>query len=325
MRYVAFDIECSIVIPCYSEMCEFGYVIADENFNIITERNLRIKPKKVQRIIGEKIGIKLEDFKDCPQFEEVYEEIREVLEHPDQIIFAHSAISDLKYLGRECRIKRCNYPRIEVYDTEKIYKEYTHSEKTSLESTKEWIGIDFKNHSAIDDSKACLYIMKKIAEEEKENFPVFFSEIPKENVRNSGEADRLLDLEEERSKLERLYNPKFRNIRVKGKNADGIVVCFANDTAKKSPREAKTLAYLILENSGDLSRGMDGADVQIVNKDMIPAIYRVRCGRDGDVVSMTLKEMTTALRNNTVRQEMQRFREEWEKVSNDHSSRHKPN
>ena len=321
MRYVAFDIECSIVIPCYSEMCEFGYVIADENFNIICERNLRIKPKKVQKIIGEKIGIKLEDFKDAPKFEEVYDEIREVLEHPDQIIFAHSAISDLKYLGRECRIKRCNYPRIEVYDTEKIYKEYTKSEKTSLESTKEWIGIDFKNHSAIDDSKACLYIMKKIAEEEKENFPAFFKEIPKENIRNSAEADHLLDMEEERSKLERLYNPKFRNVPIKGKNADGIVVCFANDTVKKTPKEAKTLAYKILENSGDLSKDMAGADVQVVNKDMIPAIYRVRSGKDGDVVSMTLREMTAALKNNTVRQEMKRFREEWEKVLNNQNSR----
>ena len=314
MRYVAFDIECSIVIPCYSEMCEFGYVVADEDFNIICERNLRIKPKKVQRIIGEKIGIKLEDFKDSPKFEEVYEEIRDVLEHPDQIIFAHSAISDLKYLGRECRIKRCKYPRIRVHDTERIYKEYTKSEKTSLESTKEWIGIDFKNHSAIDDAKACLYIMKKISEEEKENFSSYFEDIPKESIRTSDEADRFLDLEEERSKLERLYNPKFRNIRIIGKNAEGVVVCFAKDTVKNTPREAKTLAYQILENSGDLSRDMAGADVQIVNKDTIPTIYRVRSGRDGDVVSMTLKEMTVALRNNTVHQEMRRFRDEWENV-----------
>ena len=319
MRYVAFDIECSIVIPCYSEMCEFGYVIADDEFNIVCEKNLRIKPKKVQRIIGEKIGIKLEDFKDSPQFEEVYEEIREVLEHPDQKIFAHSAISDLKYLGRECRIKRCDYPRIEVYDTEKIYKDYTASEKTSLESTKEWTGIDFRNHSAIEDSKACLYIMKKIADEEKGNFQTFLAETCRDTLRNSAEADHLLDLEEERARLNRLYNPKFRNIRIKGKGADGLRLCFAKDTVKNSPKEARSVAYLFLENSGELSRDFVGADIQIVNKESIPAFYRIRSDRDGDTVSMTLKEITRALRGGTLRQDMKRFRDEWEKASSEHA------
>ena len=37
MKYLFFDIECSNCFNNIGKMCEFGYVVTDENFKIITK------------------------------------------------------------------------------------------------------------------------------------------------------------------------------------------------------------------------------------------------------------------------------------------------
>ena len=46
MKYLFFDIECSNCHGGIGKMCEFGYVLTDENFNIISQDDIPMSPGK---------------------------------------------------------------------------------------------------------------------------------------------------------------------------------------------------------------------------------------------------------------------------------------
>ena len=45
MDLVFFDIECASVYKTSAKICAFGYVVCDENFNIIKKEDILINPK----------------------------------------------------------------------------------------------------------------------------------------------------------------------------------------------------------------------------------------------------------------------------------------
>ena len=46
MKYLFFDIECSNCFNGKGKVCEFGYVITDENFKIISAQDIPMSPGK---------------------------------------------------------------------------------------------------------------------------------------------------------------------------------------------------------------------------------------------------------------------------------------
>lgn len=46
MKYLFFDIECSNCFNGVGKMCEFGYVLTDENFKIIKMDDIPMSPGK---------------------------------------------------------------------------------------------------------------------------------------------------------------------------------------------------------------------------------------------------------------------------------------
>ncbi|HBN12775.1 MAG TPA: hypothetical protein DD415_04080, partial [Clostridiales bacterium] len=92
MRYLFFDIEC-----CDGEhICEFGYVITDENFKPVKKEVLKINPDKPFRITGRTNHADIElffseqDYKKSPLFINYYESIKNLIEYPDLIIVGHA-------------------------------------------------------------------------------------------------------------------------------------------------------------------------------------------------------------------------------------------
>ena len=45
MNLVFFDIECASVNKTTAKICAFGYVVCDENFNIIKKEDILVNPK----------------------------------------------------------------------------------------------------------------------------------------------------------------------------------------------------------------------------------------------------------------------------------------
>ena len=96
MRYLAFDIEC-----CDGKhICEFGYVITDEKFNVINKSVITIDPGRRFNLTGRSDGRDLhlffseEQYYNSPGFTTYYDEIKNMLEHHDQIEVRHPDKND---------------------------------------------------------------------------------------------------------------------------------------------------------------------------------------------------------------------------------------
>jgi hypothetical protein len=309
MRYVAFDIECADTYQNTSDMCAFGYSIADEDFNIISTTEITIKPKKVGRFIGRKFGWTMDDFKDAPKFIEVYPEIKALLEQPDQMIFAHSAISDLKFLGRECRKNNVDAPKIKVYDTQPMFRSYTGNEKYALSDTKEWSGADFENHRASDDAKGCLYIPKRIFElEGREKFQTIMERF-KNTIVGTDDAEKALDHEDQAVELRRLFSQKqvksFANV------MEGITVSVSKEMWAKHLDIVSEIGTRVLFNSGRMTEDINSADIH-VSMGAIMDNKRIQLSNTGrEIVRMTDREILGAISNGDIEAQMKRFKDIW--------------
>ena len=111
----------------YAKICAFGYIVCDENFNILEKEDILINPRGRFELTdrkGEK-GIVLPyeygDFKKQPPFPKVYDKIKRLLEDRDSIVLGHAVLNDVKYLNLET--KRFNLPsfKFEFADSQLIF------------------------------------------------------------------------------------------------------------------------------------------------------------------------------------------------------------
>ena len=134
MKYLFFDIECSNCFQGIGKMCEFGYVITDEQFNIIKKEDIPMSPGKGRNnrfyLKGRKHEKDLELAYDHdyyfsqPEFPSFYKRIKKLMEEPDTICFAYSMDNDIPHLYNSCKrygLEPFNY---ECYDVQKLVAAY---------------------------------------------------------------------------------------------------------------------------------------------------------------------------------------------------------
>ena len=165
---VFFDLECANCHKNVAKICEFGYVLADDNLNIIEADNLLINPKAPFNIYGfEKAGLKLsytqEEYKKHPPLKNRYPFIKSLLADPANNVFGYSVDSDAEYLASDCQrsgIYPCSFRFIDVMRLFKIYLKRT--EKLSLDAVyTEFYGeSDLTHHEAKNDSIMTLKVFR---------------------------------------------------------------------------------------------------------------------------------------------------------------------
>ena len=174
MRYVFFDTE---LVDGRCKICEFGYVICDEDFEIIKKKNILINPKgkiKLTNRKGQKdlcLSYTDEEYKKHEQFYWYYAKIKELLTKKDTVVLGYSVDNDVRYLFRDCERYKLPLFDFKVYDIQKILYEFEHNEKKQigLEKAKQLLKVkedtEIINHKADDDSLSTLEIIKKMSEE----------------------------------------------------------------------------------------------------------------------------------------------------------------
>ena len=100
MRYLFFDIEC-----CNGRnICEFGYVITDEKFNILEKKDFTINPENKFNLTGRPDGRDLylyypeSIYYRSNKFPYFYEDIKKLIEYPNQLIVGHAISNDAGFL-----------------------------------------------------------------------------------------------------------------------------------------------------------------------------------------------------------------------------------
>lgn len=170
MRYVFYDVECSNCFNGEGKICSFGYVITDEDFNLIDKRDLVMNPASrfyLRRKEGRpeiELAYTEEYFKSQPKFDAFYEKIRDLLEEPDQIVMGHSILNDVKHLAYQC--KRYKLPCINYRfgDSQLIYKKFVQNgpQVGLARICEEYDIVPEHLHRSDDDAWATMEFVRKI-------------------------------------------------------------------------------------------------------------------------------------------------------------------
>jgi len=175
MKYVFFDIECACVYKTVAKICAFGYVVCDENWQVIAREDILINPKGKFHLTDRKSGEGLvlpyeyEDFKQYPVFPEEYRKIKSLLEEKDTVVCGHATVNDVNYLNLETKRYRLPSFRFAFYDTQFFYMNLikSFSRQFGLQTMAEDLGVEFTPHRAVDDAYATMRVCEAICKREK--------------------------------------------------------------------------------------------------------------------------------------------------------------
>ncbi len=168
MNYLFFDIECC---NCH-HICEFGYVLTDDKFNIIKKEELLINPAKEFTVPKDDkfkgLSYSQEEYLNNPSFREYYDKIKNIINNENQIIFGYAINNDAVYLRTACKRYKLKPISFTFYDIQIILSKYFNlKEQISLEKAVCRFNLenDAIYHRAIDDALSTLNIAKKLSKE----------------------------------------------------------------------------------------------------------------------------------------------------------------
>ena len=169
MKYLFFDIECSNCFQGIGKMCEFGYVLTDENFKIIRKDDIPMSPGKGRgnrfHLRGRKDQRDLElaydeelyfSQKEFPSF---YDRIKLLIEDKDTICFAYSMENDIFHLYHSCKRYKLEPFNYTCYDVQRFVAAYLEKkgQMSLLNACKTIVGphsvVKLQEHLSRDDAE----------------------------------------------------------------------------------------------------------------------------------------------------------------------------
>lgn len=173
MQFVSFDLESTDGNFHTGNICEFGYCVADENFNVVEQKNLLIRPighvnAAYYRV---KLTYPLKLYYSSPTFVDNYAKIGTILQQPDCVVLGHAIHNDIVGINAACKINTLKPFDFCFVDTQVLFSIYKQSKGImSLDKIAEEIGAEFSHHRADEDAKMSLLTLKYICEKENLTF-----------------------------------------------------------------------------------------------------------------------------------------------------------
>ena len=174
MKYLFFDIECSVVSKKAAKICAFGYCLTDEKFNLLEKEDLLINPQGGFHLTDRKgtqglvLPYEYGKFKNYPTFSQYAEKIYGLLQDKDTLVMGHATMNDVKYLNLES--KRFQLPSFAFNfgDTQFLYMNRIgdFSRQFGLGGIAEALGVEFVAHRAVDDAYATMKVAEAICRAE---------------------------------------------------------------------------------------------------------------------------------------------------------------
>ncbi len=166
MQYLAIDLEaCNRYVK--GSVFSVGYVLADENFNVLKKEDIIINPKcrfvaKFRKPI--EFSVTKEQAEAAPTLAEQYDKIA-ALFGKDTVVLAHSANSDMYMLNEACKRARVPALKFRYICTQMIYSAiYDVMNGIGLDKAAEEMGVTFTHHKADDDALMALLLLKSCCE-----------------------------------------------------------------------------------------------------------------------------------------------------------------
>lgn len=181
IRYFFFDIECSNGY----DICSFGYVLTDQNLNILQKEDIIINPES-DFILGRwgqtpeiTFAYQKLDFLKAPVYPQCHARIMQLLQQPNQIILGHSVDNDFKFLICACKRYNLEFANFEFFDTQSIYaRTQGDTAQRSLENIAKELDIQTQVflHKSDDDALMVKEIFEKLCKNSNKSPKEFLKE-----------------------------------------------------------------------------------------------------------------------------------------------------
>lgn len=192
MKYLFFDVECSNCHNGIGKLCEFGYVLTDEKFNIISKDDIPMSPGRGHKYEFDLTG--REDERDIilayeydyyfaqPEFPAFYERIKKLMCDKDTICFAYSMGNDLRHIHNTCERYKKEPFNYECYDVQMMVAKHLEKKgQMNLETAcLTLVGphslIGLQEHLSRDDAKMEMMIFEAICVLEQKDSQTLLNE-----------------------------------------------------------------------------------------------------------------------------------------------------
>jgi DNA polymerase III epsilon subunit-like protein len=169
MDYLFFDVECANCFEGTGKLCEFGYVLTDQQFNIIKKENLLINPsaKFDPYVIKKMLNFTEQEYAKNPRFDKFYDKIIGLITAKDRLVIGHTVGGDAKYVGSDCMRYKLDPPDFEHVDIVEIYKGINdQKDAVSLAKMSELFQIEVPEnvHCALVDAELTMLCAKAMVE-----------------------------------------------------------------------------------------------------------------------------------------------------------------
>ncbi len=184
MKYLFFDIECANCYQNCAKIFSLGYVVTDENFNILHDKeDVLINPRdRFDWYVAKKMmAYPREIFKDMPPFPDFYERFREMFEDEDTMVVGYAVTNDVHFLHDDCKRYGLAPYTYKFYDVQQLYarQPVNNTAKNLEDSLLSWCQIEPENlHRSDEDAYNTMLIMKAIAAYHGTNIPGLMEMFP---------------------------------------------------------------------------------------------------------------------------------------------------
>ena len=169
MKYLFFDIECANCYNNCAKIFSLGYVITDEKFNVLHEKeDVLINPRdRFDWYVAKKMmAYPKSIFADQPPFPDFYDRFKEMFEDPETMVIGYAVTNDVHFLHDDCKRYGLAPYAYRFFDVQQLYarQPVNNTAKNLEDSVLAWCGDEPENlHRSDEDAYNTMRIMRAIA------------------------------------------------------------------------------------------------------------------------------------------------------------------
>lgn len=217
--FVFFDCECANTFDGIGKICSLGYVITDDELNVIESEDVIMNPECEfdWYLFSKKSEIKLAYSKDYfrakPNFESYYKDIKKLFTTGNRYIAGFAVHNDVSFVNDDCERYQKDYILFRAFDLEK-FLEKTFEKKQKLSEWALELGVNvekFKTHKSVDDAMMTMLCLKSVCKKLGKSAEEIFTE----NKNLFASNEQILEQAQEHrykkeilEKIKRLYGKK---------------------------------------------------------------------------------------------------------------------
>lgn len=168
--FVFFDCECANTFDGVGKICSLGYVITDDELNVIESDDVVMNPECEfdWYLFSGKGGCKLAYSKDYfrikPNFESYYKDIKKLFTTGNRYIAGFAVGNDVAFVNSACERYNLDFIQFRAFDLEK-YLETTFEKKQKLAEWAAELGVNvakYQSHKSVDDAMMTMLCLKAV-------------------------------------------------------------------------------------------------------------------------------------------------------------------